>query len=72
MMKSVGLLMILSVLTIALVSGCVQTPPAGGAVCGNGAVEAGEQCESDTDCDAGKICTDCVCESIPSPPALPE
>jgi hypothetical protein len=70
MMKLFGVLLVLSILPIALISGCVQEPA--GAVCGNGVLEAGEECESDADCVAGKICTDCACEPIPAPPELPE
>lgn len=43
-------------------------PPTG---CGNGTIESGEECEADTDCTSGDICTDaCACVDPQCPDAL--
>lgn len=35
--------------------------------CGNGIVEAGEECESHADCPAGTVCIGCTCTTGPDP-----
>jgi hypothetical protein len=34
--------------------------------CGNGIIESGEQCESNSDCQNGQICNNCQCEDQPT------
>ena len=58
------IILLLVILSVVFVSGCVTE-------CGNGIVEAGEECDVDG-CSDDKVCTEeCKCETF-SPPALPE
>jgi len=76
MRKLIGSLLVLSILSIVLTSGCTQTPsggdgapPVGGstAICGNGALEQGEQCDG-TECSTGQYCNDnCQCVTNAKP-----
>jgi hypothetical protein len=36
------------------------------AVCGNGCLESGEQCETNANCPNGKVCNNCQCEELPT------
>ncbi len=36
------------------------------AVCGNGCIELGEQCETNADCPNGKVCNNCQCVEQPT------
>ncbi len=63
----------LSIILILLV-GCskpAQPTSAQSAVCGNNVLESGEQCDN-SDCPSEQICDSCTCQSMPTPPALPE
>jgi len=72
-------LAVLFVLTglVFVLAGCVSQPPAFpspsavASVCGNGAVETGEQCDGSA-CQMGYYCNaGCQCVSKPTPPAIP-
>lgn len=40
---------------------CVDGACEAAGLCGNGAIDAGEECEIDDDCGVGAVCTECVC-----------
>lgn len=68
-----GFLMI-SLVGLVFLSGCISQEAE--ATCGNGKVEAGEECDS-SGCLVGQTCEDCKCVSpkssgdVASPPAIP-
>jgi len=68
--KYLGLMiLVLAILGVILISGCITQETK--SVCGNGIVEAGEECDG-IGCPAGKVCTEnCKCETL-TPPPLPE
>lgn len=59
---------------VVFTSGCIECDQSGcrivdeekenGAVCGNGELEPGEQCEANSDCDLTEKCND-ECECVP-------
>ncbi len=59
---------ILSNITNNQVAAAVVVPPK--PVCGNGTIEAGETCETDTDCAADQTCQGCQCRAV-LPPVVP-
>jgi hypothetical protein len=66
-----------SLILFILIAGCTTTPEPkpdslSSAVCGNGLVEAGEQCDGTVGtCEAGLVCSACKCVGL-TPPSLPE
>lgn len=77
MKKIAGLAMALCLISVIFISGCTApatptegAPTTGATVCGNGIIEAGEECDG-VGCTSPEVCENCRCV-FPQPPALPE
>ncbi len=70
MESKLAVILIVVLVGLIVFAGCIQNPPAN-AVCGNGIVESGEQCDVNAgNCAAGTVCENCTCKNL-EPPALP-